>query len=106
MSAIRKKQRVVRARESAHTAQASHTAVRRFIPPTLRPCSLAPCVTTPLYSTTVSQALRQTLRGNGLNNIDPHHQPRAHGGPEDVEVRDTSLLTSFSIDGEYSSNTF
>src|SRR5215207_10844656 len=58
-----------------------------------------------LYSTTVSQALRQTLRGKGLNNIDPHHQPRAHGGPGDREVRDKSLLTSFNIDGERFLNT-
>jgi hypothetical protein len=27
------------------------------------------------------------------------------GGEEDVEVRDRSLLTSFSIDGEYTSDT-
>jgi len=32
--------------------------------------------------------------------------PRGHGGTEDVEVGDTSLLTSFSINGEYSSITF
>src|SRR5215218_90291 len=55
---------VVSAKESAHTDQASHAAVRRFTPPTSRPCSLAPSVTTPLYSTSVSQALRHTLRGS------------------------------------------
>jgi len=33
-----------------------------LISPTPRPSSLGPSVTTPLYSTTVSQALRQTLR--------------------------------------------
>jgi hypothetical protein len=37
--------------------------------------------------------------GKVLNNIDPHQLPRGHGGTEDVEG-DTSLLTSFSIDGE------
>src|SRR5215218_2943009 len=59
---------------------------RVLIPPSPRPCSFVRSVTTPLYSTTVSQALRQPLRGKGLNDIDPHHQPRAHGGAEDVEV--------------------
>jgi hypothetical protein len=58
-----------------------------------------------LYSTTVSQPLRQTLREKGLNDIDPHQLPtRTWGGPEEVE--DASLLTSFSINGEYRSNTF
>src|ERR687890_303839 len=47
---------------SAHSDQANHAAVRRLIPPTPRRCSLAPSVTTPLYNTTVCQALRQTLR--------------------------------------------
>src|SRR5215207_9578411 len=47
---------------TAHNDQANHAAVRRLIGLTLRPCCLAPCVTTPLYSTTVSQALRQALR--------------------------------------------
>src|SRR5215212_311369 len=35
---------------------------RRFISPACCRCSLAPSVTAPLYRTTVSQALRQTLR--------------------------------------------
>jgi hypothetical protein len=52
----------VSVRESAHSDQANQAAVRRLIPPIPRPCSLAPSVTTLLYSTTVSQALRQTLR--------------------------------------------
>ena len=39
-----------------------------------------------------------------LENICPHHQPQGHGGPEDME-EDTSHLTSFSSDGEHSSNT-
>jgi hypothetical protein len=59
---------------------ASQEAAQVLIPPTLRLCCLAPSVTTPLYSTTVSQALRQTLREKGLHNIDPQHQPRAHEG--------------------------
>jgi hypothetical protein len=33
--------------------------------------------------------------------------PRVHGGgPEDVEVGDISLLISFSVDGEYTSDAF
>src|SRR5215210_1917922 len=51
-------------KESAHTDHASQAAVRRLIPPTPRSCSLAPSVTTPLYRTIVSQALRQPLRGH------------------------------------------
>src|SRR5215217_663631 len=47
---------------SAHSDQANQAAVRRFIPPIPRPCSLALSVTTPLDSTTVCQALRQPLR--------------------------------------------
>jgi hypothetical protein len=31
-----------------------------------RPCSLAPSVTTPLYSTIVSKALRNALRGGKI----------------------------------------
>src|SRR5688500_16541350 len=91
-----------RTTHSRHSDQASHAAVRRLIPPTPRSCSLAPSVTTPLYNTTVSQELRLTLRGKGLNDIDPHHQPRGHGGPGDMEG-DTSYLTSFSNNGEYPS---
>jgi hypothetical protein len=37
---------------------------RALITPTLRSCSLAPSVTTLLYSTAVSKALRQPLRGS------------------------------------------
>ena len=49
-------------KESAHSDQAIRV-VRRLVPPTPLPCCfLAPSVTTPLYSTTVSQALRQPLR--------------------------------------------
>ena len=32
--------------------------------------------------------------------------PQGHSGPGDVEARDTSQLTSFSIGGEYNSNPF
>src|ERR671910_300214 len=47
---------------TAHSDQANQAAVRRLIPPIPRACSFAHSVTTPLYSTTVSKALRQTLR--------------------------------------------
>jgi hypothetical protein len=59
----------VSARESAHSDQANQAAVRRLIPPIPRLCFLAPSVTTLHYSTTVSQALRQTLRGKGPKDI-------------------------------------
>src|SRR5215212_4330164 len=49
--------------------QASRVAVRVLIPPTLRSWSIVPFVTTPLYSTTVSPALRQPLRGRGRTNF-------------------------------------
>src|SRR3712207_1233915 len=70
-----------RATQSAHTDQAIHAAVRRFIPPIPRLCCLAPSVTTPLYSTTVCQALRQTLRGEG-----PEEYPPAPATHEDTGV--------------------
>src|SRR5215213_7884284 len=50
--------------ESAHSDQASQAAVRWLVGLTPRPCCLIPSVTTALYSTTASQALRQTLRGS------------------------------------------
>jgi hypothetical protein len=78
----------------------AHATVRVLsLPSPPRPCSLAPSVTTPRYKTTVCQALRQTFRGKGLIDIDPHQLPRGHGGPEDAEVGDTSPLISFSNDG-------
>src|ERR687893_641380 len=48
---------------------ASQAAARVFVPPTPRARSLVPAVTTPLYSTTVSQALRRPLRGRGENEL-------------------------------------
>src|SRR5215203_4100226 len=54
------------ATHTAHSDHASQATVRRLIPPTPRSCLLAPSVTTPLYSATVSQTLRQPLRGEGL----------------------------------------
>jgi hypothetical protein len=52
------------AKHPAHSDQANQAAVRWLIPPTPRPRSLAFAVTTPLYMASVSQALRQTLRGS------------------------------------------
>jgi hypothetical protein len=49
--------------ERAHVDQASQEVARRLAPPTPLPCcSLAPSVTTTLYGTTVSRALRRPLR--------------------------------------------
>src|SRR5215208_6634502 len=48
--------------EIVHSDQATQAAARRLIPPTPRCRCVASTVTTPLYRTTVSQALRQTLR--------------------------------------------
>src|SRR5918993_1633144 len=47
---------------TANTNHANQAEARWLIGLTPRPCFLAPSVTTALYSTTVSQALRQTLR--------------------------------------------
>src|SRR5215208_7521729 len=95
--------------ESTPSDQASQAAVRVLIPPIPLPCVLIPAVTTPLYSGTVSQALRQTLRGEVPKEYPPAPpttRPRGHGGgAEDVEVGDTSLLTNFSIGGEHNSDT-
>src|SRR5918997_6726670 len=52
-------------RLAAHTDQATQLAVRRLIPPIPRCSSLAPSVTAPLYSTTVSQTLGQPVRSRG-----------------------------------------
>jgi hypothetical protein len=51
-------------KESAHTAHASQEAKRWLAPRTPRPCSIALSVTTPRYSTIVSQTLRRTLRAS------------------------------------------
>jgi hypothetical protein len=53
----------VSVKESALNDQAIQATVRRLIPPISRPCSLAPSATTPLYRTTVSEALRRSLSG-------------------------------------------
>jgi hypothetical protein len=86
----------VSARESAHSDQANQAAVRRLIPPIPRLCFLAPSVTTLLYSTTVSQALRQTLRGRG-----PKEYPPVPANHEDMVVlgiwRGTQVISPISV---------
>src|SRR5215218_2313975 len=57
------------ATESATSDQASQEAARVLIPPTPCSCSLAPSVTTPLYSTTLSKALRQSLRSQVVSEL-------------------------------------
>jgi hypothetical protein len=90
-------------------AHASHVGRRWVALPTPRPCFIAPSVTILLYSTTVSQALRQPLRAGVPEEYPPAPattRPQGHGGgTEDVEVGDTRLLTNFSTDGEYTFNT-
>ena len=54
-----------------------------LIPLTPRCCSFAPSVTTPLYSTTVSKALRTALRGSAVADFRE---------PDTGEVRRTPLL--------------
>src|ERR671912_1250992 len=60
-SAVRKSSKsasAVSPTHAAHADQANQAATRVLIPPTPRPCSLVPSVTTPLYRTTVSKVLR------------------------------------------------
>src|SRR5215212_9833613 len=54
-----KRLRAVSVKESAHKDHASLAAARALIPATPCSCSLASTVTTPLYNTSVSQALRE-----------------------------------------------
>jgi hypothetical protein len=57
------------ATQSAASDQASHAETRAFALGTTRLCSLVSSVTTLLYSTTVSGALRQTLRGGVVSKL-------------------------------------
>src|SRR5215208_787978 len=69
-------------KEIAHIDHAIQVAARALISPTSCPCSLAPSVTTPLYSTTVCQTLRQTLRGlfSEPNSAEPSKDSPKNGG--------------------------
>jgi hypothetical protein len=82
---------------------ASQEAARVLIPPAPCPCSLVPSVTTPLYSTTVSQPLRADTLEECLPAPATHED---EGAPENVEVGDTSVLTRFTANREYTSITF
>jgi hypothetical protein len=95
-----------RTTQSAHTDQAIHAAVRWLIPPIPRLCCLARSVTTPHYSTTVSQALRSALRAGVPRKYPP--APATHEGMVVPRIwrGDTSYLTSFSNNGEYTPITF
>src|SRR5215207_4262444 len=57
--------------QSVPSNQTIQVEVRECTPSTPLLCSLAPSVTTPLYSTTVCQALRQTLRAGCFRTIAP-----------------------------------
>src|SRR5829696_10366095 len=61
------------ATERPASDHANHEAARVLIPPTPRPWSLAPSVTTLLYRATVSQTLRQALRSRASIQL-----PRIH----------------------------
>src|SRR5215217_3937516 len=76
-----------RATQTAHSDQANHAAVLWFIGQLPRLCCLVPSVTIPLYSATVSQTLRQTLRGS-------FSEPRRAEAPKDshtVRLSDVCL---------------
>src|SRR5215212_12282432 len=63
----------VRIATDTHATRASRSQRPcKLIP---RPCSFALFVTTPLYSTTVSRTLRQTLRGEVHEDIRLHQLP-------------------------------
>src|SRR5215208_7352239 len=57
------------ATHATHSDQASLVAAWVPNPPPPRPCFLVPSVTTPLYSTTVCQALRQPLRSQAVSEL-------------------------------------
>src|SRR5215208_8033227 len=99
---MRRTVRAVSAKERADADHASHEAVRPLIVLSPRPCSLVPSVTTPLYSTTVSQPLRADTLEECLPAPATHED---EGAPENVEVGDTSVLTRFTANREYTSIT-
>jgi hypothetical protein len=61
--------RAVSVKEKAHADHASQMVARLLIWPTPRPCALAPSVTTLLYRTSISKALRQRLRYSFLARV-------------------------------------
>jgi hypothetical protein len=79
-------------------------SVRLLTPLTPRSRSFASPVTTPVYSTAVSEALRQPLGGKDLNNIDPHQLPTRIGGWHRVCRGGDTLHRHYSVDLSSESN--
>jgi hypothetical protein len=75
---------------SPYSHQANQAVVRRLIaPPPRRSCSLEPSVTTSLYSTAVSQALRQPLRSRAVSEL-----PGTPASPKSYRVSRRSKRSS------------
>jgi hypothetical protein len=79
-------------------------SVRLLTPLTPRSRSFASPVTTPVYSTAVSKALRQPLGGNGLNNIDSHQLPTRTWGWHRVCGGGDTLHRHYLVDLSSESN--
>src|SRR5215211_6807206 len=88
-------------RLTVHTDQAIQAAVRWLIPPTPSPCFPALAVTTPLYSTTVSKALRNALRGSNLQRKFPMvlslFAPNHSGDVSTAYINASSTLGALSV---------
>src|SRR5215203_1499154 len=93
------------ATHSAHSDQANHAAVRWLIQLTPRPSSLVPSITIPLYRTTVSQALRLTLRGDIPREYLPAPPTTRTWWSRGCGGAGHKSLTILSIGGEYTSDT-
>src|SRR5215204_4336138 len=113
--------RIIASTVMAITTQATRAGrsqrARRVVPgdgvpilPFPRPCSLVLSVTTPLYSTTVSQALRHTLRTDTLEEYLPaqatHETTRTWGWHRGCGGGEYKSIHQLQYYGEYSSNTF
>src|SRR5215210_5007970 len=83
---------------SAHSAQASQAAARPLIPSAPWPCPLAPSVTTPLYSTTVSKVLPGQYYGPRERTY-VNAMPANFGELRQREVRRISLLRGWANKG-------
>jgi hypothetical protein len=82
----------------SYPAACAKGSVRLLTPLTPRSRSFASPVTTPVYSTAVSKALRQPLGGKGLNNIDPHQVPTRTWGWHRVCGGGDTLHRHYSVD--------
>src|SRR5215217_1442366 len=86
--------------ERVASDHASQEVPREIILPTPCSCSLVPDVTTPLYSTTVSKALRNALRGRSFRDVSAHSESGARSGctlPTTVQLRWSPLFPVYSI---------